>query len=260
MIGEIILTNDGYNYTSTPTVTISPSPSGNPANNATAVAITTSVGGVRSVDSIRITNAGFGYNSSNPPTVTITGGNGVGAAATATVVDNGIRFLTVSNAGSGYYVEPIVTIGGPSVGLTATAKAILSGSGTISALQLTNTGYGYTEAPSVTITGVSTTGIGTYIITETITGSLSGTTAEIRNINLRTDIDFANPPIELYVAVNDGQFSAGEVITGSESLATYILKSYDNNSYEESYDRNEEFETEADNILDFTETNPFGEY
>ena len=260
MIGEIILTNDGYNYTSTPTVTISPSPSGNPANNATAVAITTSVGGVRSVDSIRITNAGFGYNSSNPPTVTITGGNGVGAAATATVVDNGIRFLTVSNAGSGYYVEPIVTIGGPSVGLTATAKAILSGSGTISALQLTNTGYGYTEAPSVTITGVSTTGIGTYIITETITGSLSGTTAKIRNINLRTDIDFANPPIELYVAVNNGQFSAGEVITGSESLATYILKSYDNNSYEESYDRNEEFETEADNILDFTETNPFGEY
>jgi len=260
MIGEIILTNDGYNYTSTPTVTISPSPSGNPANNATAVAITTSVGGVRSVDSIRITNAGFGYNSSNPPTVTITGGNGVGAAATATVVDNGIRFLTVSNAGSGYYVEPIVTIGGPSVGLTATAKAILSGSGTISALQLTNTGYGYTEAPSVAITGVSTTGIGTYIITETITGSLSGTTAEIRNINLRTDIDFANPPIELYVAVNDGQFSAGEVITGSESLATYILKSYDNNSYEESYDKNEEFETEADNILDFTETNPFGEY
>jgi hypothetical protein len=260
MIGEIILTNDGYNYTSTPTVTISPSPSGNPANNATAVAITTSVGGVRSVDSIRITNAGFGYNSSNPPTVTITGGNGVGAAATATVVDNGIRFLTVSNAGSGYYSEPIVTIGGPSVGLTATAKAILSGSGTISALQLTNTGYGYTEAPSVAITGVSTTGIGTYIITETITGSLSGTTAEIRNINLRTDIDFANPPIELYVAVNDGQFSAGEVITGSESLATYILKSYDNNSYEESYDRNEEFETEADNILDFTETNPFGEY
>jgi len=260
MIGEIILTNDGYNYTSTPTVTISPSPSGNPANNATAVAITTSVGGVRSVDSIRITNAGFGYNSSNPPTVTITGGNGVGAAATATVVDNGIRFLTVSNAGSGYYSEPIVTIGGPSVGLTATAKAILSGSGTISALQLTNTGYGYTEAPSVTITGVSTTGIGTYIITETITGSLSGTTAKIRNINLRTDIDFANPPIELYVAVNNGQFSAGEVITGSESLATYILKSYDNNSYEESYDRNEEFETEADNILDFTETNPFGEY
>jgi hypothetical protein len=260
MIGEIILTNDGYNYTSTPTVTISPSPSGNPANNATAVAITTSVGGVRSIDSIRITNSGIGYNSSNPPTVTITGGNGVGAAATATVVDNGIRFLTVSNAGSGYYVEPIVTIGGPSVGLTATAKAILSGSGTISALQLTNTGYGYTEAPSVTITGVSTTGIGTYIITETITGSLSGTTAEIRNINLRTDIDSVNPPIELYVAVNDGQFSAGEVITGSESLATYILKSYNNNSYEESYDRNEEFETEADNILDFTETNPFGEY
>ena len=69
-----------------------------------------------------------------------------------------------------------------------------------------------------------------------------------------------DPPIELYVAVNDGQFSAGEVITGSDSSASYILKSYDNDSYEESFDNNEEIETEADGILDFTETNPFGEY
>ena len=44
------------------------------------------------------------------------------------------------------------------------------------------------------------------------------------------------------------------------SSAAYILSSYDNNSYEESYDINEEIETEADNILDFTESNPFGEY
>ena len=60
--------------------------------------------------------------------------------------------------------------------------------------------------------------------------------------------------------MNTGQFSAGETITGSESSAVYILKSYDDDSYEESYDENEEFETQADSILDFTERNPFGEY
>ena len=258
MVGLISLTNDGYNYTSTPTVTISDPTSG---TTATAVAITTSVGGVKSVKEVRITNAGSGYTSSDPPTVTITGGNGTGAAATAVIVDNGVQTLSISTAGTGYFIAPTVTISGPAVGTTATSKAIVNVStGVVSQLQITNAGSGYTSAPSVTITGVSTTGIGTYQLRETITGSLSGTTAEIRDINFRTDIDLSNPPIELFVAINDGQFSAGEVITGSDSSASYILKSYDNDSYEESFDNNEEFETEADNILDFTESNPFGEY
>lgn len=258
MVGRISLTNDGYNYSSTPNVTISAPTSG---TTATAVAITTSIGGVKSVKEIRITNAGSGYTSSDPPTVTITGGSGTGAAATAIIVDNGVQTLSISTAGTGYFYAPIVTISAPAVGTTATAEAIVNSStGVVSQLQITNAGTGYTSAPTVSIAGVSTTGIGTYQLRETITGSLSGTTAEIRDIILRTDIDLFDPPIELYVAVNDGQFSAGEVITGSDSSASYILKSYDNNSYEESFDNNEEIETEADNILDFTETNPFGEY
>ena len=256
MVGQIILNEDGYNYTSTPNVTIAPPTSG---TTATAVAITTSIGGVRSVKSIRITNAGSGYTSSNPPTVTITGGNGIGAAATAVIVDNGIQYLSISTAGSGYYISPTVTIG-PSVGQTATAYAVLNNDGGVSSLQLINAGYGYTEAPTVLVSGVSTTGIGTFVYNETVTGSLSGTTAVVREFKRRTDLNSVDPPIELRVAINNGQFSAGETITGSESSATYILKSYDNDSYEDSYDINEEIELEADNILDFTESNPFGEY
>ena len=256
MVGQIILNEDGYNYTSTPNVTIAPPTSG---ITATAVAITTSIGSVRSVKSIRITNAGSGYTSSNPPTVTITGGNGIGAAATAVIVDNGIQYLSISTTGSGYYITPTVTIG-PSVGQTATAYAVLNNDGGVSSLQLINAGYGYTEAPTVSISGVSTTGIGTFVYNETVTGSLSGTTAVVREFKRRTDLNVVDPPIELRVAINNGQFSAGETITGSESSATYILKSYDNDSYEDSYDINEEIELEADNILDFTESNPFGEY
>ena len=256
MVGQIILNEDGYNYTSTPSVTIAPPTSG---ITATAVAITTSIGNVRSVKSIRITNAGSGYTSSNPPTVTITGGNGIGAAATAVIVDNGIQYLSISTTGSGYYITPNVTIG-PSVGQTATAYAVLNNDGGVSSLQLINAGYGYTEAPTVSISGVSTTGIGTFVYNETVTGSLSGTTAVVREFKRRTDLNVVDPPIELRVAINNGQFSAGETITGSESSATYIIKSYDNDSYEDSYDINEEIELEADNILDFTESNPFGEY
>ena len=257
MVGRIVLSDDGYSYTSTPTVTISAPGAG---TTATAVAITTSVGGTRSVKEIRITNAGSGYTSTNPPTVTISGGGGTGAAATAVIVDNGVQTLSVGGAGKGYFTAPTVTITGPSVGQTATAVATINSSGGVSGFQITNAGYGYTANPTVTISGVSTTGIGTYVLNETITGSLSGTTAEIKSIKYRRDLDSDNPPIELYVGLNDGQFSAGEVITGEASSATYILKSYDNDSYEESYDINEEIETEADSILDFTESNPFGEY
>jgi len=260
MVGRIVLSDDGYDYSTTPTVAISAPTSG---TTATAVAITTSVGGIKSVKEIRITNAGSGYTSTSPPTVTITGGGGTGAAATAVIVDNGVQTLTVSNPGSGYFIVPTVTINGPSVGQTATAEASISNTGTISSLQITNAGYGYTENPTVTISGVSTTGIGTYQISEIVTGSLSGTTARIKSITYRPDLDIVNPPIELHVGVNDGQFSPGEVITGAASTATYILKSYDNDNYEngrETYDFNDEIETEADSILDFTESNPFGEY
>jgi len=266
MIGEIILTDDGYNYTSTPTVTIEASPTGIPADIATAVAITTSIGNSKSVGSIKITNSGIGYTYSyknfyvSPPLITITGGNGAGAKATAVVVDNGIRFLTVNDPGSGYVETPEVTISGPSVGQTATAVAVLNSSGEVSELQIINAGYGYTEAPTVTIAGLSTVGVGTYIISESITGSRSGTTATIKNIKLRTDINVDNPPIELFVGINTGQFFNGEIITGLESSAAYILKLYDNDNYGEPYDKNEEIEFEADNILDFSESNPFGEY
>lgn len=260
MVGQIILTDDGYSYSTTPTVSISPPTSG---TTATAVAITTSIGGVKSIKEIRITNAGIGYTSSDPPTITISGGGGTGAAATAIIVDNAIQYLTLTNGGKGYYTTPIVTIAGPSIGQTATAAARLNSSGEISRLELINAGYGYTQNPTVQIIGVSTTGIGTYQTSEIITGSLSGTTARIKSIKYRPDLNSVNPPIELHVGVNDGQFSPGEVITGSSSSATYILKSYNNDNYEnerETYDSNDEIETEADSILDFTETNPFGEY
>ena len=261
VISQIILTDDGSSYTSTPTVTIDSSPTGNSSDNATAVAITTSIGDAKSISSIRLTFGGRGYSTVNPPTVTISGGGGTGAAATSIVANGAVNEFTITNSGRNYYTEPTITV----VGIASTsaiAKATFNTStGTITGIQIVNSGFGYTEAPTVQISSASTVSIGgTYVYGETVTGSLSGTTAEVRSYKLRTDLDVNYPPGDLKVAVNSGQFSRGEIIVGSASSATYILKSYDNNSYEESYDTNEEIEVEADNILDFTEINPFGEY
>jgi len=255
-IGSIVLTEDGYGYTSVPTVTISSPTSG---TTATAVAITTSVGNVQSVKEIRLTNAGSGYTSNPPPTVTISGGGGSGAAATAIVVSGGIRSFSITNVGRGYYgTVPTVTIAGPSVGQTATAKAVIS-DGALDSIQIINSGYGYTAIPTVTISS-PVTGIGTFFYNEEIVGQSSGVTARVRNFKRRTDISVGLPPIDLQVALNTGNFSVGETIVGGISSATYVIESYNRESYDNPYDVNEEIETEADGILDFTESNPFGDY
>ena len=257
MIGQIVLTDDGSGYTSRPTVTISDPVFG---TTATAVAITTSIGGVQSIDYIAITSPGSGYDSSNPPTVTFTGGGGVGAAATVVIVDNGISALSITNPGSGYYSIPTVTIGGPSIGETATAVAVIS-EGKLNTLRFTNTGYGYTEAPSVTIESVDPTGIGTFRYNETVIGQTSGTEAIVRDFRTYASTTPGIPAsTKLRVSINNGSFYPGEVVVGTISSARYVVESYDSNSYEDPYDSNEEIELGAIDIIDFTETNPFGEY
>jgi len=84
-----------------------------------------------SVNSIAVTNGGSGYTSNNPH-VSITGGGGTGAVASATVdldatspTFGQVTTITVTTPGSGYTSNPKVTIDSPSTppptGTTATA-------------------------------------------------------------------------------------------------------------------------------------------
>ena len=82
-IREIFLNNDGSGFTGTPVVSISTSPSGQTGDNASAVAFTTTRANVTSVEKILLTNAGANYTS--PPSITISGGGGTGAAATCSI-------------------------------------------------------------------------------------------------------------------------------------------------------------------------------
>ena len=55
-------------------------------------------------------------------------------------------------------------------------------------------------------------------------------------------------------------FAPGETITGSKSGANYDIKVSAANTTTDKYKQNIDLETEADAILDFSETNPFGTY
>lgn len=74
------------------------------------------------VESITITNPGYGYTST--PTVTIIG-DGQGATATATIVNGKLSKITVNNPGIGYTSAAIQIIGGG--GQLGAASAVLEG-------------------------------------------------------------------------------------------------------------------------------------
>jgi len=256
-VSEIFLNNDGSGYASQPTVTFSESPTG---ITATAVAITTTKGNVQSIERIELINAGSGYTT--PPTITFSGGNGTGAAATCSI--GGTQFsvssLNITNPGTGYATVPEVIIDGPGVGVTATGIAGINTDNEIDYLRIIKPGIGYTQAPEVSFTGFSTIGIGTFIYNEEVIGQTSGVTARVKNFRRDFTFNTINPIVNLRVSLNTGKFSAGEIIVGSISNSKYVVKSHDLESYDNPYDTNEEIETQADSILDFSESNPFGEY
>ncbi len=251
-IRKIFLNDDGYGYTSTPVVAISSAPSG--GINATAVAITTSKAGVRSINSILLTNAGAGYTIA--PIITISGGGGIGAAATCSIEtsQNGVQRFIVNSAGSGYVNPPTITVSSPGgVGNTCKAVAVVGTSQTITSIRISDPGIGYTITPTVTVSPPSIlSGIGTFIFNEEVVGSVSGATGRVKSWDKDTKI--------LKISIVSKEFNPGELIVGSDSNATYSIKSYDNWDQYDKYSENKEIEDIADTLLDFSQSNPFGTY
>ena len=262
-IREIFLNNDGYGYTSAPIIGITTSPTGNPGDNATAVAFTHQKGGVKSVEKILLTNAGAGYTT--PPTITITGGGGVGAAATCSIETSykGIIRFTVTDGGVGYSTAPIITVEAPSgsIGTTAVGIASIGRVGledSVRAIYIADPGIGYTAIPSITISNPDIiSGFGTYYFNERVRGDRSGTYARVKSWDYDDGILKVS---NVGIGSTALAFLPGEKIIGEESGATWSAQIYTQDDVYDKYTENDEFERLADDILDFSETNPFGTF
>ena len=251
-VQKIYLTNDGYGYNSAPVVAISTAPSG--GIDARAVAITTSINGSYSIKEIVLTNAGAGYTIA--PSIIISGGGGSGAAATCGIQTayNGIRTISIGNSGTGYAVPPTISISSPTTGPGIAASAFTTIQGTnISQIYISNAGAGFTASPTITISPPPiNSGTGNFIFNEEVVGSRSGTIARVKSWDKDTNI--------LEISINDGQFYPGELIVGSASSARYSIKEHIMTSLHDKYEENDQIQTEADLIIDFSESNPFGNY
>ena len=99
---------------------------------------------------------------------------------------------------------------------------------------------------------LSVGGTGTFQVGETVTGSTTGTEAEVKSWDDSTRI--------MQVINRTGTFSTGEAITGNTSSAVWVVGTFDTlNNTNSEYDQNRVIEDAADNIIDWTEGNPFGE-
>ena len=259
-IGSIDLINDGTGYTAAPAIGISTAPT--QGINATAVAIMTSRDGQtgQSIDKILITNPGFGYTE--PPTVTIRSVNvlGSGGIATAILADNGLSAVTITDGGDEYGEIPNVSIStAPSGGINATGEVVLDTLGKVVQIRYTNSGAGYLTAPTITVDPPAAAGFatGNYLYKELVRGVGSGTTAFVQEWDFDDRI--------LKVTRPSGSFIVGEAVVGigttsNGSDAKYIVKTVSTQDDTDAFNENTPFETEANEILDFSEINPFGEF
>ena len=290
-IDRIMLTHAGIGYTEAPLVTIT---DGGGVGAAATAAVEQSNFGI--VD-FTITNNGVGYAAK--PIVTITGISTSPAAAEVNLLaDNTISDILLKNAGIGYTVAPTITIANPSlisgVGNFERGEVVRGMSSGIEArvkewdidtkiLKISNVGIGSTQKafiPGETIqatesthfivglTTVATIGITTTLITGINTSGISlnqelnqvsvgqtiviGTGATVTNIGIGT-IFISVPTLNTTGVTTVVSF-------GSSVMTNYSLDFFDEDNQDTTFESNEVIESEADDILDFSEGNPFGTF
>jgi hypothetical protein len=97
----------------------------------------------------------------------------------------------------------------------------------------------------------STVGVGTYIFNEVITGGTSKTSARVNSWDRDT--------LELTIKIVDGTFATNELIIGETSGACYAMRSQIIDDLVTPFADNDNIQTEANKILDFSDSNPFGD-
>lgn len=266
LVTSVSITYAGYGYLTAPGVTISA-----PTGVATdfVAAATASINDDGKINGFTITDRGLGYITN--PTVTVTSPLGQVPEGYANVsVAGTVYSVTLTKAGIGYTDPPIVSIANTvtdrdfATGFTtAKGTAILNNvNNAIDYIRIDDPGSGYLTPPLVTIGDPPVvSGVGTFWYNEQVVGSNSGTKARVKRWDAEDGI--------LQISIENGTFLPGETIVGSSSSAIYVIDNYINkrdvpavSSVEniDDYEQNDDIEFEADQILDFTELNPFGNY
>ena len=250
-IASIRIQQPGTNYVAPPVITIQHPQYVDKQYEFTGIATAgmMEIVGINTMANIAI---GHTINFKNLGAVTLSGGGivtsiGANSVGIGTSI-GGTGTVTTTFVGTG------AMVGAKAGQVQATAVATLSGS-SMFRIYLTDAGEGYEATPTISISAPLSIGIGTYHLNERVVGSDSGAEAYVKKW------DEANRKLD--IAINTGDFTPGEYITGTASSARYQIFSWNDDLSTQAagseYFMNDEFETAADALLDFTESNPFGD-
>ena len=199
--------------------------------------------------------------------ITVSGGSPTASAVIrATVKEGQIRSVDIRDGGANYDEDrAILNVSAPDAGGiaatliptitngTLTEINILSGGfgyKSVRLIDITNGGSGYTSA-SASFTAAPAGITGAFTVPETVTGSTTGTTANL--VEWNADEGFVK------LKTPTGTFAIGELIVGSESGAQIVLDNRDEQATADpKYSESVTFENFGDDIIDFSEGNPFG--
>ncbi len=289
-VKEVLVTNPGAGYTTVPNIAFI---GGGGAGAAATVSIETDKIGVQGFS---ITQSGSGYWSE--PTVAIStapvGGINATARATFHPTSGAINGFYITNPGAGYTTPPTVTIAAPNVvangdyalndivrGMTSGLEArVKSWDRDTRVLKVSQVGVGGTALMFTNDEIIRSLDSTYFVGVKTATGNIGVTTNLITGINttgliIGQELNAVNNVIgigatilsigatQVVMSVNSLNSSAvtGTSLSyGSTAMVEYPLKIYNDNDTYDPYNEGDIFETEADAILDFSQTNPFGTY
>jgi hypothetical protein len=203
------------------------------------------------LSSLNITYNGSGYSGN--PIATVNAPTKLITAKGRPVVNNSgyITSILVTNPGFGYSTSPQVSIATTSFQkIRAEARANIDSSGTVTSISIINAGLGYTQSPTISFSAPPTTGIGSFSFNEIVVGTISSTRGKVKSWDGITRT--------LVLSNINGEFSNNEYLVGETSGASYKIKLINTDNLQDPFAQNYTIQQEASEIIDFSETNPFG--
>ena len=240
------VTEQGRGYTTTPVITVAGPGSGTTATASAVIDISNTV-----LSSVRVTDPGIGYTVA--PTVTVADPNiiiGRGNFLYNDIV-TGQTSLTQARVKSWDIDTKVLKV--TNVGIGSTVSGFIAGE-EIRGEQIvfnTSTTKSATIGIKTTILGINTTGV--------VVGAAVSGIDNIVGAGL-TILSIGAGSVTIGRATMNTGITTVNVAFGTTQLTSYNIRQYDNRDIYDDYSNNDEFELEADEIIDFAETNPFGTY
>ena len=257
------ITDEGRGYTSNPAVTVA-----GPGIGTTALVTSVIDIGNTVLSSFRFTNPGSGYTVA--PAVTIADPDIITGRGNFLYNDLVVGQVSNTQAIVRSWDADTKVLKVANVGIGSTVRGFIPGEEI-----RVQTGIGLTGLPihkTVFTAGFTTTGRNLSGLTTVFNVGTANTT----KFNVGDDIEPIDNVIGTGVTVhsigfngnifmsertfNTGFLQMQTISVGSTSLISYNVRQYDDRDIYDDFSSNDEFELEADEIIDFAETNPFGTY